>query len=75
MCLSCEDRAYSPTKWYDGAQMAYFGDFLCPVFSANRVQHTSDLHPKFTLRPPHVWKYGRHPICDGLIYARRKRKN
>jgi len=29
------------------------------------VQHVSDLHPKFTLRPHHVWKYGRHPICDG----------
>jgi len=28
------------------------------------VQHVSDLHLKFTLRPHHVWKYGRHPICD-----------
>jgi len=32
-----------------------FGDFLCPVFSASRVQHTSDLHSKFALRPHHVW--------------------
>jgi len=24
----------------------------------------SDLHSKFTLRPHHVWKYGRHPISD-----------
>jgi len=23
------------------------------------VQHVSDLHSKFTLRPHHVWKYGR----------------
>jgi len=29
------------------------------------VQHVSDLHLKFALRPHHVWKYGRHPICDG----------
>jgi len=41
------------------------GDFLRPVFSANRVQHISDLHPKFALGPHHVWKYGIHPICDG----------
>jgi len=26
------------------------------------VQQVSDLHLKFTLRPHHVWKYGRHPI-------------
>jgi len=29
-----------------------------------RVQHVSDLHPKFTLRPHHVWQYGRHPTSD-----------
>jgi len=39
--------------------------FLCPVFSVSRVQHVSDLHSKFALGPHHVWKYGRHPICDG----------
>jgi len=42
-----------------------FDDFLRPVFSASRVQQVSDLHLKFVLRPHHVWKYGRHPICDG----------
>jgi len=47
---------------YDGAQIATFGDFLHPEFPASRVQHVSDLHPKFALRPHHVWKYGRHPI-------------
>jgi len=31
--------------------------------AASRVQHISDLHSKFALRPHHVWKYGRHPIC------------
>jgi len=39
--------------------------FLRPVFSASRLQHISDLHSKFALRPHHVWKYARHPICDG----------
>jgi len=42
-----------------------FGDFMRLVFSASRVQHASDLHLKFALRPHHVWKYGIHPICDG----------
>jgi len=28
------------------------------------VQHISDLHSKFALRPHHVWKYGRHAISD-----------
>jgi len=41
-----------------------FGDFLRPVLSASRAQHVSDLHSKFTLRPHHVWKYGKHPISD-----------
>jgi len=40
------------------------GDFLHPVFSASRLQHISDLHSKFALRPHHVCKYGRHLICD-----------
>jgi len=43
-------RRYSPTKLCYGAQMAIFGDFLRPVFSASRVQHISDLHCKFTLK-------------------------
>jgi len=38
--------------------------FLPPVFPVSRVQHISDLHSKFALRPHHVSKYGRHPICD-----------
>jgi len=38
--------------------------FLHPVFSPSRVQHISDMHSKFALRPHHVWKYGRHPISD-----------
>jgi len=42
----------------------FFGDFFRPAFSASHVQHISDMHSKFTLRPHHVWKYGRYPICD-----------
>jgi len=29
------------------------------------VQHISDLHSKSALRPHHVRKYGKHPMCDG----------
>jgi len=45
--------------------MAICGDFLRPVFSASGVQHVSDLRIKFAVRPHYVWKYDRHPICDG----------
>jgi len=48
--------------------------FLHPVFSASRVQHISDTHSKFALRPHQVWKYGRHPISNCRDYARKKRK-
>ena len=58
ICLSCEDTARQSCamvpKWL----------FLRPVFSASRVQHISDMHSKFALRPHHMWKYGRHPISD-----------
>jgi len=54
-------RRYSRTKLYDGDKN---GDFLHPVFSASHVQHISDMHSKFALRPHHVWKYCRHPISD-----------
>ena len=30
------------------------GDFLRPVFQASSVQHISDMHSKFTLRPHRV---------------------
>ena len=54
-----------PTKLCDGAQMAIFGEFLRPVFSASSMQHVSGLHLKLSLRPHHVCKCGIHPICDG----------
>jgi len=57
-------RRYNPTKLCDAVQRNFW-QFLRPVFSASRVRHVSSLHPKFALRPHHVWKYGRHPICNG----------
>jgi len=63
MCHPCEDIARQSCamvhRWW------FLATFLRPVFSASRVQQVSDLHVKFALRPHHVWKYGRHPICGG----------
>ena len=36
----------------------FFASFLRPVFPASPLQHISDLHSKFALRPHHVWKTG-----------------
>jgi len=42
--------------------MAIFLDhFLRPVFSASRVQHISDLHSKFALRPQN------HTMCRSMV--------
>ena len=57
-------RRYRRTKLCDVPRWRLFADFLRAVFLASRVQHIADLHSKFTLRPHHVWKYGRHPISD-----------
>jgi len=32
----------------------FLASFLRPLFQASRVQHISDLHSKFSLRPHHV---------------------
>ena len=61
-CLSCEDTARQSCAMF--RRWRLFASFLHPVFPASRVQHISDLHySKFAVRPHHVWKYGRHPIC------------
>jgi len=62
ICLSCEDIAQEICGMVPRWRL--FGDFLRAVFSASRAQHVSDVHSKFTLRPHHVWEYGRHPISD-----------
>ena len=62
-CLNCEDIARQICAMVP--RWRFFGELLRPVFSASGMQHVSDLRLKFALRPHHVWKYGRHPICDG----------
>jgi len=70
-CLSCKDIARQlgamVRRW------RFFAQLLRPVFSPNRVQHISDLHSKFALRPHHVWKYGRH-IQSATAKIRREKK-
>ena len=61
-CLSCEDIARQICAMVP--RWRFLATFWRPVFSASRVQQVSDLHLKFSLRPHHVWKYGRHPISD-----------
>ena len=63
MCLRCEDIARQSCAMVP--RWRFLATFLRLVFSASRVQQVSDLHLKFALRPHHVWKYGRHPICGG----------
>ena len=51
-CLSCKDIAgHSCTMVF---RWRFFCVILCPVFPASRVQHISDLHSKFPLRPHHA---------------------
>ena len=62
-CLSCEDIARQTCAMVP--RWRFLATFLHPVFSASLMQQFSDLHLKFALRPHHVWKYGRNPICGG----------
>jgi len=61
MYLSCEDIGLAQQS----CAMVPRWRFFASCISASRVQHVWALHPKFALRSHHVWKYGRHPICDG----------
>ena len=57
---SCED-----TAWQICAMVPKWGFFVSCISSELRaVQHLSDMHTKFALRPHHAWKYGKHPISD-----------
>jgi len=60
-CLSCEDIARQSCAMVP--IWRFLATFLRPAFLGSRVDHCSDLHLKFALRPHHVCKYGRH-ICD-----------
>ena len=53
-CFDCED-----TGWQICAMVPIWL-FFASCISSESVQHISDLHSKFALRPHHVPKYGRH---------------
>jgi len=61
-CLNCEDGAQQCCAMV--RRWRIFGEFLGAAFPANHVQQISEIHSKFALRPHHVSKYGRHPVCD-----------
>jgi len=65
MCFSCEDIARQTCAMV--RRWRFFYDFLRPAFAASPVQHISDLHLKFALRPHQVTKKGIHPICGAEI--------
>ena len=52
ICFSCEDTARRSCAMV--CRWRFFASFLRPVFPASRMQHISDLHSKFALRPHHV---------------------
>jgi len=64
-CLSCEDIARQSCEMV--RRWRVFASFLHPVFSVSCMQHISDMHSKFALRPHYVWKYGRHPMSDRWV--------
>jgi len=73
-CLNCKDTAQQSCamvpKWR----------FLHPVFSASRMQHISDMHSKFALRPHHVWNSGsmvdiQSPTAEIRRGRKRKKKD
>ena len=72
MCLSCEDIAQQSCAMVP--RWRFLATFLRPVFSTSRMQHISDLHSKFALRPHHVLKYDRHPISAAEIRRGKKRR-
>jgi len=51
---------YSPTKLSDGAKMAIF----CVLYLQRAACSTFQICILNSLRPHHVWKYGRHPISS-----------
>jgi len=71
-CLSCEDIAQQSCGMVP--RWRIFGDVLGPAFAVSQEQHISELHSKFALRTHHVWKYGRHPICDCWDYLGEEKK-
>jgi len=62
----------------DGALMANFWRIFVSCIFSERVQHISDLHSKFALRPHRVRKYGSQsslrPLRLGEEKERKKKK-
>jgi len=56
-CLRCEDITRQ------SCAMVRRWRFFASCISSG-VHHISVVHSKLTLRPHHVSKYGRHPVCD-----------
>jgi len=54
-CLSSEDIARQSCAMVP--RWRFLATFLRLAFPASRVQHISDLHSKFALRPHYVWQY------------------
>ena len=67
MCVRCEDKARQSCAMVPRWRFLCFQRAVC-----SRFQSCIFLHLKFALRPHHVWKYGRHPICGGWDKARKK---
>jgi len=60
-CLGCEDTARQICAMVP--RWRFLATFLGPAFSSSGGPHISNMHSTFALRPHHVWKYGRHPMC------------
>jgi len=73
-CLSCKDIAQQSCAMVHRWQI--FGNFCVLYFQRLPCStcDVSDLHLKFALRPHHVRKYGRHPICDSSEAMKKRRK-
>ena len=70
-CLSCGDMARQSCAMVP--RWPFLATFLRPVFSAGRVQHVSDLHLKFALRPADI-QSAMAEIRRGKKRRRRRRK-
>ena len=62
---TCEDTARQSCAMVP--RWRIFGDVLRPVFSASRMQHISDLHSKFALRPHHSVDNCGHIMCRRMV--------
>ena len=68
-------RRYSRTNFAMMSKWRFLAIILRPVFSASRVQHISDMHSKFALKPHHVSKYGIDIQCAAAEIRREKKED